>query len=98
MNGDVSIFDVPKLYGPSLVKSYKDTEIIPLSTFCELDTESSFLSMNAQAMDFGWTPNCTNFWNTYIQDSDNPANKNPNLIPKNDPFGLCGKQITDKAK
>ena len=96
MGGDVSIFDLPKLYNPSIPSYYLDPEIVPLYTYCELDTASTLLSRHPRAKWDGYQENCTLLWNSYIFDSDNV--KNPNLIPKDDPFGLCGKRITDKAK
>ena len=98
MEGEVSLFDIPKLYNPSAVSFYEDPEVIPLYTLCELDPESKAMTVHPIAQAIGEMATCTNLWNSYVHDSANPDNKNPNLIPENDPFGLCGKRITNIAK
>ena len=98
MEGEVSLFDIPKLYSPSAAYHYEDPEVIPLYTLCELDQESTFLTMHPGVQQSGWMANCSSLWNSFIFDSENPDNKNPNLIPENDPFGLCGKRITKISK
>ena len=98
MDGEVSLFDIPKLYGPSAAYYYEDPEVIPLYTLCELNQESPFLTIHPVAKLAGLMAACSSLWNSFIFDSENPDNKNPNLIPENDPFGLCGKRITNIAK
>ena len=98
MEGEVSLFDIPKLYNPSAVSYYEDPEVVPLYTLCELDPESAAMTVHLAAQAAGGMAKCTNLWNSYVHDSANPDIKNPNLIPKNDPLGLCGKGITDVAK
>ena len=98
MDGEVSLFDIPKLYNPSAVSFYEDPEIIPLYTFCELDPESTAMTVHIAVQLAGEMAKCTILWNSYVHDSANDDIKNPNLIPKNDPLGLCGKGITDVAK
>ena len=98
MDGEVSLFDIPKLYNPSAVSYYEDPEVVPLYTLCELDPESTAMTVHIAVQLAGGMANCTNLWNSYVRDSANDDTKNPNLIPKNDPLGLCGKGITDVAK
>ena len=98
MGGDVSLFDIPKLYNPRAVKTYTEPEIIPIYTICELDPESPSLVKHLVTVLFGFTSDCTVLWNSYIQDSENPAFKNPYQIAKNGPLGLCAKPIGDIAK
>ena len=98
MGGNVSIFDIPKLFNPIMVKTYQDPEIIPIYTLCELDPKSPVLVRHLYALSMGMGAACNSQWNNYIQDSKNPANRNPYLIAKDDPLGICAKPIGDIAK
>ena len=92
------LFDIPKLYSTSTVSYFEDPEVVPLYTLCELDQQSTFLTVHPIGQAFGFLPTCNILWNSYVHDSANDDIKNPNLIPKNDPLGLCGKGIMDVAK
>ena len=100
LGGEVSLYDLSKLYNPSSVKfPYFQPDIIPIFTICKMNPESTDLSLRVTK---SWMikalPKCTLLWNSYVLDSGNPELKNPYSIPKDEPLGSCGQPIRDMAR
>ena len=100
LGGEVSLFDLSKLYNPAAVKfGYFQPEIIPIFTLCKMNPESPVLSQHvAKVWSSKALPECTVLWKNYILDSNNPGLMNPYSIPKDDYLGSCGQPIRDMAK
>lgn len=100
LGGEVSLFDVSKIYNPSSVKfAYHQPEIVPIYSICKMNPESTALSLHvANVKVHKALPECTLLWNAYVQDSENSGLKNPYSIPKDDRLGICGQPIRDMAK
>lgn len=87
---NVSIFDIPKLYNPSIPAASTESVMIPIYTLCMLKPLTSILVPNMTMLAYGDLDDCSELWNDYIS---NNTKKNPYMIPDSKTLSICSNGI-----
>ena len=95
LGANVSIFDLPKLYNPSIPAALTESVMLPVHTLCKMESMKPLLVPNMGMLKDGDLDDCSELWNDFIS---NGTKQNPYLIPHDKVLGTCSHGIGNFAK
>ena len=90
LGANASIFDIPKLYNPSIPAASTESVLLPVYTLCKIEQMTSLLVPNMKMLMHGDLDDCSELWNDFIM---NNTKKNPYMIPEDKVLSACSHGI-----
>ena len=94
LGANVSIFDLPKLYNPSIPAALTESVLLPVHTLCKMESMKPLLVPNMRMLKDGELDDCSELWNDFISN----GTKNPYMIPHDKVLGTCSHGVGNVAK
>ena len=97
LDASVSIYDIPKLYNPSIPAISTDPGILPMYTLCEIEQKTGLFVQYLLFTWWGRLDQCSEYWKMFNTKANASYEVNPYEITHG-PLKKCGSGIENAAK
>ena len=97
LDTSVSIYDIPKLYNPSIPAVSTAPGILPMYTLCDIEQKTGLFVQNLMFTWMGKLDQCSEYWKMFSINTNASYEVNPYEITHG-PLKKCGSGIENAAK